>query len=213
MSSFKKALFTLSALIAFVALPQLVKADTITFTADTPGLKPSGFQSVESTLVTFSDSLGEDILLDDFSPQSIGNGIALTSFATSQFVLDFSVNVSSLSLDFGNDDPCCMESGATAVLDVFLNGTLVGTSELPVNLNDLMDQTIVFSMNNVVFNRAVFRFQQSIGTPGATEIIDNINFTPAAEVPEPASLLLLGTGVSLGIAARLRRRSRAKREQ
>ena len=76
-----------------------------------------------------------------------------------------------------------------AVLDVFLNGTLVGTSQVVVNLNDVMDQTIVFSMSGVVFNRAFFRYEQSIGTPGATEIIDNINFTPASEpVPEPARL-------------------------
>ena len=176
MPALRKALFTLTVLFVFAALPELVKADTITFETDAPGLRPSGFQSVQSNLVTFTDSLGEDILLDDFSPQSIGNGLALTSFATSGFVLDFSVNVSSLSLDFGNDDSCCMESGAVAVLDVFLNGTLVGTSQVVVNLNDVMDQTIVFSMSGVVFNRAFFRYEQSIGTPGATEIIDNINF-------------------------------------
>ena len=210
MRCFRKTLFALTAVIIFGLLPALVKADTITFEADAPGLRPSGFQSVQSSLVTISDSLGEDILLDNFSPQSIGNGIALTSFATSAFVLDFSVNVNFLSLDFGNDDACCMESGATAVLEVFLNGTLVGTSEVPVNLNDLMDQTIVFSMDGVVFNRAIFRFQQSVGTPGATEIIDNINFTPASEpIPEPTSILLLGTGVAtIAIRVRAKRRSR-----
>ena len=212
MHSLRKTLLALTALVVFGALPALVKADTITFEADAPGLRPSGFQSIQSSMVTFSDSSGSDILLDNFSPQSIGNGIALTSFATSAFVLDFSVNVNFLSLDFGNDDSCCMQSGATAVLEVFLNGTLVGTSQLAVNLNDLMDQTIVFSMNNVVFNRAVFRYQQSIGTPGATEIIDNIVFTPAsAPTPEPASILLLGTGTLLGIAVRLKRRFRAAR--
>ncbi len=207
MRGFRKALFTLTVLIVFGALPALVNADTITFEADAPGLRPSGFQSIQSNIVTFSDSSGANIALDDFSPQTIGNGLALTSFASNAFVLDFSVNVNFLSLDFGNDDPCCMESSAVAVLDVFLNGTLVGTSQMPVNLNDLMDQTIVFSMNNVVFNRAVFRYEQSVGLPGATEMIDNINFTPAAApIPEPASILLLGTGVSLGIAVRLRRR-------
>ena len=205
MNWFRRTLFSLTALIVFTGL---AKADTITFEADTTGLKPSGFQSVQSSLVTFRDSSGADILLDDFSPQSIGKGIALTSFATSAFVLDFSVNVNFLSLGFGNDDPCCILPDGVAVLDVFLNGTLVGTTQLPVNLNDLMDQTIVFSMDNVVFNRAVFRYQQSFGNPGATEIIDNITFTPASEpVPEPVSILLLGTGVT-GLALRkLRRRS------
>jgi len=209
---FRKALFALTALILLGALPEFVKADTITFETDTPGLKPSGFQSVQSNLVTFSDSSGANISLDNFSPQSNGNGIALISFATSSFVMDFSVNVSALSLDFGNDDPCCMLPGGTAVLDVFLNGTLVGTSELAVNLNDLMDQTIVFSMDGVVFNRAVFRYQQSFATPGAAEIIDNINFTPvSATVPEPVSILLLGTGLAaLVIPGRLKRRSRVR---
>jgi hypothetical protein len=207
MLSFRKALLALTAVTVFGGLPGLVIADSITFEADAPGLRPSGFQSIQSSLVTFSDSSGADISLDNFSPQSLGNGLALTSFATSAFVLDFSVNVSFISLDFGNDDPCCMLPGAMAVLDVYLNGTLVGTSQIPVNLNDLMDQTIVFSTANVVFNRAVFRYQQSLGTPGATEIIDNINFTPAsASVPEPASILLLLTGVST-LALRVRRRS------
>ena len=205
---FRKTLFALAAFIVFATLPGLVKADTITFETDTTGLKPSGFQSVQSSLVTFSDTSGADLLLDDFSPQSIGKGIALTSFATNAFVLDFSVNVNFLSLDFGNDDACCMLSDGVAVLDVFLNGTLVGTSQLPVNLNDLMDQTIVFSMSNVVFNRAVFRYAQSFANPGATEIIDNITFTPASEpIPEPVSILLLGPGVTALAIRRLRRRS------
>ena len=204
MLSFRKALLALTAVTVFGGLPGLVIADSITFEADAPGLRPSGFQSIQSSLVTFSDSSGADISLDNFSPQSLGNGLALTSFATSAFVLDFSVNVSFLSLDFGNDDSCCMLPGATAVLEVYLNGTLVGTSEVPVNFNDLMDQTIVFSMSNVIFNRAVFSYRQSIGTPGATEIIDNINFTAASEpVPEPASIFLLATGIStLAIAIR-----------
>jgi hypothetical protein len=202
-----KAFYALTALFILGGITA-VKADTITFETDTPGLKPSGFQSVQSSIVTFSDSSGADISLANFGPQSIGNALALTSFATNSFILNFSVNVSSLSLDFGNDDPCCMLAGATAVLEVYLNGTLVGTSQLPVNMNDLMDQTIVFSMSNVVFNRAVFRYQQSFGNPGATEIIDNINFTPASvAVPEPASILLfvIGAATLAGVKQRFSR--------
>lgn len=70
----RKTLCALASLIVLVALPALVKADTITFKADAPGLKPSGFQSIQSTLVTFRDSTGADILLENFTPSSIGNG-------------------------------------------------------------------------------------------------------------------------------------------
>ena len=58
MPGFRKTLFTLTVLVVFAALPELVKADTITFETDAPGLRPSGFQSVQSNLVTFTDSLG-----------------------------------------------------------------------------------------------------------------------------------------------------------
>lgn len=196
----RKSLFAIALLIIFGLASSFVKADTIDFESDTSGLKASGFQSVQSNLVRFSDSTGADMLLDNFAPQSIGHGLLLNSFPTSSFVLDFSVNISSLSLDFGNDDPCCMLPGGSAFLEVFLNNTLVGSSRVFANINDTMDQTIIFSVNNVIFNRAVFRYEQPGGaTPGAAEIIDNINFTaaPTVPVPEPASVLLLVTALAM----------------
>ena len=140
----RKSLFAAALFIIFGFASSFVKADTIDFESDTSGLKASGFESVQSNLVRFSDSTGADMLLDNFAPQSIGNGLRLFSFQTSSFVLDFSVNISSLSLDFGNDDPCCMLPGGSAFLEVFLNNTLVGSSRVFANLNDIMDQTIIF---------------------------------------------------------------------
>ena len=44
MPGFRKTLFTLTVLVVFGALPELVKADTITFETDAPGLRPSSFK-------------------------------------------------------------------------------------------------------------------------------------------------------------------------
>lgn len=174
-----------------------VKADTITFELDTLGLKPNGFQSVQSSLVRFSSTGAGAVVISENFGEFIGTRGLAVSGTPERLIMDFVVPVNSLSLWFGNDDPFNTSPGDTAILQVFLDGALVGQTSLLMNRNDIMDQQISFF--GTPFNRATFHFSQELFL---TETVDNIEFTP---VPEPASVALLGIGIA-GIAARLRRR-------
>ena len=173
------------------------RADTITFELDPLGVFTNGFTSVESNLVRFSTSAGGGVVISENFGEFIGTrGLAVQGTPV-HLIMDFVVPVTSLSLFFGNDDPFGTSPGDTAILQVFLDGVLVGETTVLMNRNDLADQQISFS--GTQFNSATFRFSQQFFL---TETVDNVEFTP---VPEPASVVLLGIGIA-GIVARIRRR-------
>ena len=174
------------------------KADTITFENDPLGLMPNGFQSVQSTLVRFSASGEGAVVVSENFGEFIGTRGLAVSGTPVHLIMDFVVPVNSLSLWFGNDDPFITSPGDTAILQLFMDGVLVGQTSVLMNRNDVMDQQISFSVTQ--FNRATFQFSQQFFL---TETVDNIEFTP---VPEPASVALLGLGIA-GIVARLSRRN------
>ena len=181
--------------IGFAALPA-AQADLITFTTDTTGGKPNGWISAESALVSFTDSNGTGLNVQDFGVQSIGKGLEVqTDNDSSILIMNFTQKMQSINMDFGNDDPAWITAG-NAVLTLFDGATQVGQVLVAMNLNDIMDQTIAYSGS--YFDKATLEYQVSriSDSGGLIEVVDNIEITAA---PEPTTLLLLGLGV-LGLA-------------
>lgn len=91
-----KKLSIATATAALVILGVIAKADsgtaqTITFDNDDPGFKPNGFVSVDSSLASFSDTDGEDLLVGDFTPASSGQGLANSFDDASGIAINFPV--------------------------------------------------------------------------------------------------------------------------
>lgn len=181
-------------------------ADTINFESDTTGGKANGFQSVDSALVSFTDTLGADLEVFDFGDQSNGQALATDGDDESQLQLDFSQTVNNLIMGFGNDDPGFTDPGDTAVLQGFLNGIQVGEVSVTLNRDDLFNQTI--TLGALIIDQAFFFYADDNLDPiDLIEIVDDISFDAAAVVPLPATLPLLLGAIGLGGLA-LRRRAR-----
>ncbi|MBN1794331.1 MAG: PEP-CTERM sorting domain-containing protein [Candidatus Omnitrophica bacterium] len=175
----------------------------IDFETDTIGAKPNGWTSNDSALVHFSDSNGANLDLYDYGDQGDGKSLAVNPDDMSQLIMDFDTFFTSMSLDFGNDDPGWINAGELAILTLFNGVTQVGQSTVGVNANDIMDQTISYSGN--AFNKATFYYEALLRQRGGLiEVVDHITLGGGAQIPEPASMMLLASGL-VGIAG-LRRR-------
>jgi hypothetical protein len=205
-------------LAALGALSTYAHAGTIDFEADSWGAKPNGFVSASSADLSFSDSEGADLFVLPYIETNDTNGLA-TNFDgytdiffgdvpdSSFLVINSAVTLTSISLDFGNDDPDATTDGDYAQLRAFLGATQVGSADFVMNRDDLANQTASFSLGSG-FDRVEFEYITSPTDsqiyPGTTwtsvaEVVDNISYEP---VPEPASMAVLG----LGLAAIARKR-------
>jgi len=180
---------------AFLVLTSLsyASATLIDFSSDTLGVKANGFSSVSTPDVRFYDTIGNDLTIGAYYPESNGsNALAVFGDDQSKLKMTFAKQADFLSLQFGNDQPGWDVSHA--VLDLYLGNALVGNSTVAVNKNDYMDQTISFG--GTVFDNAIFYYSNAGNPANLIEVVDNINFSEAAPVPEPSSVLLLTAGIA-----------------
>lgn len=196
----KNRILSTLTLLALVAIaPNAAFAVIIDFEADVAGAIANGASAVGHPDVTFTDTSGSDLQIFDGGVQTDGQSLIVLGDDASRLLIDFAVDVGTLSIDFGNDDACCAAVGDLAWLEVYLGGGLVGTTSLAMNLNDIMDQTV--SIGGLVFDQAIFWYGDAAGNAiNLIEAVDNINYEAAA-VPEPGTLALLGLGIAfMGIA-------------
>jgi hypothetical protein len=167
---------------------------------------PNGWSPVGFPGIQFSDTIGSDLFISDYTPQSDGKGLGAFSDDPSSILMKFLAPVNALAFDFGNDDPCCSSSGDIALLKLFSGATNVGQASVVMNRDDIMNQTISFA--GVNFDSALFTYANSSGNPiNLIEIIDNVTYTQAVNVPGP--LPIFGLAAAFGYGRKLRSRLRA----
>lgn len=197
---FAAALFAVSLSIGAVhAAPTVV-----TFEGDAVGSRANGFVSGG---VTFSDTLGADLSVLSGFPTECGSAanhcLAVFGDDTSALAMSFGGIYTSLSLDFGNDNPGFIPAGGLAYLQLFLGSTLVGEASTVVNLDDIMNQTVSFS--GAGFDNAIFAYTDANKIRvNLIEVVDNITYDRQA-VPEPTSLALACLALA-GVGAASRKR-------
>jgi Ca2+-binding RTX toxin-like protein len=163
-----------------LALPVSVKAPIINFERDSDTDKPNGFSSVDNTVTRFSDSMGEDLFIDDFGDETIGQGLHVFDDDQSVLVMDFGVPMRRIRLVFGNDDDCCSDPGDVGLLTVFRGGSRVGRSSTRMNRNDEADQSV--AVGGVTFRRAEFAYADGTTPINLREVVDNIKLSPVCTI-------------------------------
>jgi hypothetical protein len=179
-------------------------ATTITFDNDTAGPRAGAFSSVDAPGVTFSDSQGGNLSVQNFGGgQSNGQGLGTTSNSSSAIVIHFPGFPHGLTIGFGHDNPASTSVGDIALLQLFNGANQVGQVSTALNRNDVLDQTVSYS--GAGFDNATFLYADSAGTAiDSAEVVDDIAITE--EIPEPATLALFGIGL-MGLGALRRRRN------
>ncbi len=159
----------------------------------------NGFTSVDSSLIHFSDTMGDELIVLEFEGS---NALATFFDDDSGLRIDFEFVASALSMDFGNT--ALADIGDTAVLTLLLGDFEVDSTTVALNS---IDQTISYQ-DGFLFDSAIFRYVLVDGDRPGIEVVDNIRVTP---IPEPHAGLVFGMGALL-VGAVCARRSPAEVE-
>jgi hypothetical protein len=160
----------------------------------------NGFTSVDSSLIHFSDTMGDELIVLEFEGS---NALATFFDDDSGLRIDFEFVASALSMDFGNT--ALADIGDTAVLTLLLGDFEVDSTTVALNS---IDQTISYQ-DGFLFDSAIFRYVLVDGDLPGIEVVDNIRVTPV--IPEPHAGLVFGMGALL-VGAVCARRSPAEVE-
>lgn len=155
---------------------------TINFTGEATGAKANGYSPAGAGGVTFTDTVGANLTVNDYGVQS--NGLALAVFGDDASALEIALPqpAMSISLAFGNDQPGVVDATDLASLTLFQGATQVGKVLKNVNANDEMDQRIGFSQGQL-FNRAVFQYVDAGEVPlNLIEIVDDLRVGPICTI-------------------------------
>ncbi|MEM1381606.1 MAG: hypothetical protein AAGH41_13380 [Pseudomonadota bacterium] len=200
-----------SAMFLATAFGQAQAADiVIDFEADSLGFFANGFTSVDSPLVAFSNTAESEVRIigaGTLTPpeQADGQGLVVVDDGATRggVQLDFAQAVSAVTLSFGNDDPAFADAGTLANLEGFSNGVSVGSVDVVVNLDDVLNQSITLS--GLTMDRVVFTYLQADRSPSILfEIIDNIS-ADFAPIPLPGAAPLFAAALAGFGARRLKR--------
>ena len=153
----------------------------IDFESDNSGVVPNGFQSNDSPIVAFTDTDGADLQIVDFSTnKSDGQGIVTFFDDDSSLRMDFDAQVSTLTLEYGNDDPS--RDPVFATLRGYNNGTLTRSVTSPTLSDNAINESVSIAGS---FDAIEFQYTNMDGSPidsGLTEIADNIRFSVEKQV-------------------------------
>ncbi len=153
----------------------------IDFESDNSGVVPNGFQSNDSPIVAFTDTEGANLQITDFSTnKSDGQGLVIFNDDDSSLRMDFDAQVSTLTLEYGNDDPS--RDPVFATLRGYNNGTLTRTVTSPTLSDNAINESVSIAGS---FDAIEFQYTNMDGSPidsGLTEIADNIRFSVEKQV-------------------------------
>ena len=96
---FAAPLLTVSSVSAAVPVGQ-----TVDFSGESTGAKANGYATAANPDVHFYDTLGSNLNVFDYSPQSHGNGLGVNGDDTSALEIRLTNPANQISMGFGNDD-------------------------------------------------------------------------------------------------------------